>query len=114
QAPGASRWSPRHSKEELGRGSHRAARHRTLKGTTMPDSEVLDSTIHYGDTGSGTPIVFLHGNPASSHIWRNVLPYVGSGRLLTPDLIGMGRSGKPELDYTFADHARYLDAWFDA
>ena len=80
----------------------------------MSDIEVLDSTIHYGDTGSGTPIVFLHGNPASSHIWRNVLPYVGSGRLLTPDLIGMGRSGKPELDYSFADHARYLDAWFDA
>lgn len=80
----------------------------------MPAIDVLDSTIHYDDTGSGTPIVFLHGNPASSHIWRNVLPYVGTGRLLTPDLIGMGRSGKPELDYSFADHARYLDAWFDA
>ena len=45
----------------------------------MPDIEVLDSTIHYEDTGSGTPIVFLHGNPTSSHLWRNVLP-VSSAR----------------------------------
>jgi haloalkane dehalogenase len=80
----------------------------------MPDLAVLDSTIHYEETGAGTPIVFLHGNPASSHVWRNVLPEVGPGRLLAPDLIGMGRSGKPDLDYSFADHARYLDAWFDA
>ena len=79
----------------------------------MPEIAVLDSTMHYEDTGAGTPIVFLHGNPASSRVWRNILPYVGTGRLLAPDLIGMGRSGKPELDYTFADHARYLDAWFD-
>jgi haloalkane dehalogenase len=80
----------------------------------MPDLDVLNSTIHYEDSGSGTPIVFLHGNPASSHVWRNVVPNVGVGRLLAPDLIGMGRSGKPDLAYTFADHARYLDAWFDA
>jgi haloalkane dehalogenase len=80
----------------------------------MPEIDVHDSTIHYEETGSGTPIVFLHGNPASSHIWRNVLPYVGNARLLTPDLIGMGRSGKPDIAYKFADHARYLDAWFDA
>ncbi|MFD5318758.1 haloalkane dehalogenase [Streptomyces sp. NPDC127098] len=80
----------------------------------MPEISVLDSTIHYHDRGTGTPIVFLHGNPGSSHLWRHVLPAVGPGRLLAPDLIGMGRSGKPDLDYTFADHARYLDAWFDA
>ncbi|MFI5693470.1 haloalkane dehalogenase [Kribbella sp. NPDC051586] len=80
----------------------------------MPDIDILDSTIHYEDTGSGTPIVFLHGNPASSYVWRNVTPIVGEGRRLAPDLIGMGRSGKPDLDYTFADHASYLDAWFDA
>jgi haloalkane dehalogenase len=47
-------------------------------------------------------------------VWRSILPGVGEGRLLAPDLIGMGRSGKPGLAYTFADHARYLDAWFDA
>jgi len=80
----------------------------------MPIIDVLDSTIHYEQTGAGTPIVFLHGNPSSSHAWRNVLPALGQpGRLLAPDLIGMGRSGKPAIGYTFADHARYLDAWFD-
>jgi haloalkane dehalogenase len=79
----------------------------------MPCANVLDSTIHYQDSGTGTAFVFLHGNPSSSHLWRNVLPRVGPGRLLAPDLIGMGRSGKPDLPYLFADHARYLDAWFD-
>ncbi|MCW2865384.1 MAG: haloalkane dehalogenase [Actinoallomurus sp.] len=80
----------------------------------MPEIHVLDSSVHYEDSGSGTAFVFLHGNPGSSHLWRNVLPRTGQGRLLAPDLIGMGRSGKPDLPYTFADHARYLDAWFDA
>jgi haloalkane dehalogenase len=59
-------------------------------------------------------MVLLHGNPGSSHLWRNVIPNLGSRRLLAPDLIGMGRSGKPDVAYSFADHARYLDAWFDA
>lgn len=80
----------------------------------MPEIRVLDSTMHYEDSGSGTALVFLHGNPGSSHLWRNVLPRTGRGRLLAPDLIGMGRSGKPDISYRFADHARYLDAWFDA
>ncbi|GLY39284.1 haloalkane dehalogenase [Amycolatopsis sp. NBRC 101858] len=70
-------------------------------------------TLHFEETGSGTPIVFLHGNPGSSHGWRLVLPHVGGGRLLAPDLIGMGRSPKPDIGYSFADHARHLDAWFD-
>ncbi|MFI6097204.1 haloalkane dehalogenase [Lentzea sp. NPDC051213] len=76
----------------------------------MPVVPVLDSTIHYLSQDNA-PFVFLHGNPGSSHIWRNVLPELGG---LAPDLIGMGRSGKPAIDYSFADHARYLDAWFDA
>ncbi|WP_214409294.1 haloalkane dehalogenase [Sphaerisporangium fuscum] len=81
----------------------------------MPTQDVLDSTIFYRETGTGAPMVFLHGNPTSSHLWRHVLPAVGDpGRRLAPDLIGMGESGKPAIDYTFADHARYLDAWFDA
>jgi haloalkane dehalogenase len=80
----------------------------------MPEIRVLDSSIHYEDSGDGTAFVFLHGNPGSAHLWRNVLPRVGHGRLLAPDLIGMGRSGKPDIAYLFADHARYLDAWFDA
>ncbi|NUP04274.1 MAG: haloalkane dehalogenase [Nonomuraea sp.] len=80
----------------------------------MPVQHVLDSAVSYRETGSGRPIVFLHGNPTTSHLWRNVIPAVGEGRRLAPDLIGMGESGKPGIDYTFADHARYLDAWFDA
>lgn len=80
----------------------------------MPEIPVLDSTIHYQDSGTGTAFVFLHGNPGSSHLWRRVMPGVEPGRLLAPDLIGMGRSGKPDIPYLFDDHARYLDAWFDA
>jgi haloalkane dehalogenase len=80
----------------------------------MPTIDVLDSTIQYEETGSGTDLVLLHGNPGSSHEWREVLPRLGDGRSLAPDLIGMGRSGKPDIAYSFADHARYLDAWFDA
>ncbi|UUT35100.1 haloalkane dehalogenase [Microbacterium elymi] len=82
----------------------------------MPDIDVLDSHIHFESSGVGDALVFLHGNPTSSHLWRNVIPGVaGEGfRALAPDLVGMGRSGKPAIDYTFADHARYLDAWLEA
>ncbi|MFJ4658594.1 haloalkane dehalogenase [Nocardia sp. NPDC088792] len=82
----------------------------------MATIDVLDSFLNYTDTGSGAiPVVFLHGNPTSSYIWRNVIPHLsGETRALAPDLIGMGASGKPDSDYRFADHARYLDAWFDA
>jgi haloalkane dehalogenase len=76
--------------------------------------QVLDSTMSYQQTGEGVPLVFLHGNPTSSHLWRKVIPKVGPGRILAPDLIGMGDSGKPEIDYSFADHARYLEAWINA
>jgi haloalkane dehalogenase len=77
--------------------------------------KVLDSTMFTREAGAGDPIVFLHGNPTSSYLWRNVIPRLESeGRCLAPDLIGMGRSGKPPIEYRFVDHARYLDAWFDA
>jgi haloalkane dehalogenase len=78
--------------------------------------EVLDSEISYVDIGVGDPIVFLHGNPTSSYLWRNIIPFVsGIGRCLAPDLVGMGRSlPSPRGAYRFIDHARYLDAWFDA
>jgi haloalkane dehalogenase len=77
---------------------------------------VLDSAMAFVDVGRGAPVVFLHGNPTSSYLWRNVIPHVESvGRCLAPDLIGMGDSGKaPAGSYRFADHARYLDAWFEA
>jgi len=77
---------------------------------------VLDSEINYVDVGAGSPIVFLHGNPTSSYLWRNIIPYVTPhGRCLAPDLVGMGQSKRsPTFSYRFADHARYLDAWFEA
>jgi haloalkane dehalogenase len=77
---------------------------------------VLDTEMAYIDTGTGFPIVFLHGNPTSSYLWRNVIPHVaGVGRCLAPDLVGMGDSGRnPGGSYRFVDHARYLDALFDA
>ena len=82
----------------------------------MATVEVLDSFMSYRDVGAGdVPVVFLHGNPVSSYVWRNVTPHVsGQTRCLAPDLIGMGESGKPDLAYRLADHVRYLDAWFDA
>ncbi len=78
--------------------------------------DVLDTAMAYVDTGVGLPVVFLHGNPTSSYLWRNVIPLVEpAGRCLAPDLVGMGDSGKaPGGAYRFADHARYLDAWFEA
>lgn len=77
---------------------------------------ILDTEMSYVDTGVGDPIVFLHGNPTSSYLWRNIIPYLSDhARCLAPDLIGMGRSGKsPTQAYRFVDHARYLDAWFEA
>jgi haloalkane dehalogenase len=77
---------------------------------------VLDSEMAYVDLGRGRPVVFLHGNPTSSYLWRHVIPLVEPvARCLAPDLIGMGRSAPaPAGGYRFVDHARYLDAWFAA
>lgn len=73
---------------------------------------VLGSTMSYLEEGTGDAVVFLHGNPSSAYLWRNVMPHVAkSHRAIAPDLIGMGQSGKPDIAYTFADHARYLDAF---
>jgi haloalkane dehalogenase len=77
---------------------------------------VLDTTMAYVDVGEGDPIVFLHGNPTPSYLWRNIIPYlVPFGRCLAPDYVGMGNSGAaPGGSYRFVDHQRYLDAWFEA
>ena len=77
---------------------------------------VLDIHMSYIDAGVGEPIVFLHGNPTSSYLWRNIIPHLeGSGRCLAPDLLGMGGTDKsPTSSYRFIDHRRYLDAWFEA
>ena len=82
---------------------------------TRHNIQILDSEMAYVDTGEGDPIVFLHGNPTSSYLWRNVIPHLEKmGRCMAPDLIGMGQSGKASGgSYRFLDHSRYLDAWFD-
>ncbi len=76
---------------------------------------VLGKQMAYVEAGEGDPIVFLHGNPTSSYLWRNVIPHVEHlGRCIAPDLIGMGDSDK--LDdvgpgsYRLVEHRRYLDA----
>src|SRR5262249_50527060 len=67
--------------------------------------EVNGSKIHYIDEGKGEPILFLHGNPTSSYLWRNVIPHLtNNARCIAPDLIGMGKSDKPEIEYRFFDH----------
>ncbi|MFZ3034372.1 MAG: haloalkane dehalogenase [Parvibaculum sp.] len=84
----------------------------TISGLGMAYSEMGSS-----DPGADT-IVFLHGNPTSSYLWRNVMPHLADqGRCLAPDLIGMGDSDKIEPSgpehYTFREHRRYLDAFLE-
>ena len=80
-------------------------------GTTITNKYLKtgNSYISYIDEGAGEPILFLHGNPTFSHIWRNIIPYLKEeGRCIAPDLIGMGKSGKPNLDYKFTDHYNFI------
>jgi haloalkane dehalogenase len=98
-----------------------------MKGTTVSEQSryakqsiaVLDSHMAYIETGQGAPIVFLHGNPTSSWLWRNILPFAAPfGRCIAPDLIGMGDSGRLEPSgprrYRLVEQRAYLDAFFDA
>ena len=76
--------------------------------------DVLGSRMHYVEEGSGDPILFLHGQPTSSYLWRNIIPHVTDlGRCIAPDLIGFGKSDKPDIEYRFFDHARYLTEFID-
>jgi len=88
----------------------------TLNDVALSQLPVLDSTMAYriaGSTDSPT-VLFLHGNPTSSYIWRNIIPLVApAAYCVAPDLIGFGQSGKPEIEYRFFDHVRYLDAFLD-
>ena len=77
--------------------------------------EVLGSQMAYVEAGEGEPILFLHGNPTSKYLWRNVMPWLeNQGRVIAPDLIGMGESDKPEIGYTFAEHSEYIDGFIEA
>jgi haloalkane dehalogenase len=84
---------------------------------TLHRQDVLESYMTYVDTGKPTPktsgvVLFLHGNPTSSYLWRNIIPHLSPQiRCVAPDNIGMGHSGKPKIAYRFVDHAEYLEAF---
>jgi haloalkane dehalogenase len=87
-----------------------------VSDVVLPYVNVLDSKMAFREAGDhGAPVaLFLHGNPTSSYIWRNILPLVAPvAHCIAPDLIGFGQSGKPDIEYRFADHVRYLDAFLD-
>jgi haloalkane dehalogenase len=76
---------------------------------------VNGAQTHCVEQGSGEPILFLHGNPTSSYLWRNIIPHLsGQGRCIAPDLIGFGKSDKPDIDYRIFDHVDYIDGFIDA
>ena len=74
--------------------------------------EVLGSKMAYIDEGEGDPILFLHGQPTSSYLWRNIMPHLeDQGRVIAPDLIGFGKSEQPDIDYTFVSHYPYIEGF---
>ena len=92
-----------------------------MNAAELPKSfvEVKGKRMAYVEMGEGDPVVFLHGNPTSSYLWRNIMPHVaGQARCLAPDLIGMGDSdklGDPGPGrYRFVEHREYLDGFLDA
>jgi haloalkane dehalogenase len=71
--------------------------------------------MHYIDESEGDPVLFLHGNPTSSYLWRNVIPHLADqARCLAPDLIGMGKSANPDIEYRFFDHVKYIEGFIEA
>ena len=88
-----------------------------MPDVVLPRRPVLDTTMAYREAGlHGAPVaLFLHGNPTSSFIWRNIIPHVaGVAHCIAPDLVGFGQSGKPDSAYRFFDHVHYLDAFIEA
>ena len=76
--------------------------------------EVRGHQMHYIEEGEGDPVLFLHGNPTSSYLWRNIIPHLSPhARCIAPDLIGMGRSDKPDIDYRFFDHYAYIEGFIE-
>lgn len=75
---------------------------------------VFGSKMHYYDEGQGDPILFLHGIPVSAYLWRNIIPKIKPfARCIAPDLIGMGKSDKPDIAYRVFDHIAYLDQFIE-
>lgn len=78
-------------------------------------ADVHGSKMHYVEEGTGDPILFLHGNPTSSYLWRNVIPYLSKhGRAIAPDLIGYGKSDKPVIEYRVFDQVKYVEGFIEA
>ncbi len=76
---------------------------------------VQGSKIHYIEDGKGDPVVFLHGMPTFSYLWRNIIPSLADkAHCIAPDLIGMGASAKPNIDYTIYDHINYIQGFIEA
>ena len=76
---------------------------------------IENTTIFYREIGHGDPIVFLHGIPTSSYLWRHIMPKMAAhGRCIAPDMIGMGQSGKPPIAYTIDDHIYYIHQFIQA
>src|SRR5438067_1840122 len=112
----------KHGRNGKSEEKEKEERMRSMRSAAFPYEkkrvEVLGRSMAYVDEGQGDPIVFLHGNPTSSYLWRNIIPHVeGLGRCMAPDLIGMGDSNKlPNSgpnSYTFIEHRRYLDVLLD-
>jgi haloalkane dehalogenase len=79
--------------------------------------EVNGDKMHYIEGGdpAGDPILFIHGNPTWSYLWRNIMPIVEpQGRVIAVDLMGFGRSDKPDIGYRIEDHQRYLNGFIEA
>lgn len=77
--------------------------------------EVNGSKIHYVDEGEGDVMLFLHGIPTSNYLWRNIIPQLSKNvRCIAPDLIGMGKSDKPDIKYSIFDHIKYIEGFIKA
>lgn len=87
-----------------------------MKGFVHRDLSLASTSMHYVEAGAGQPVVFLHGNPTSSYLWRSVLAHadLGPRRAVAVDLIGMGGSGKPPIEYHLAEHVEHVAALLDA
>lgn len=77
--------------------------------------DVIDNKMHYVEVGEGKPFLFLHGVPSSCYLWRNILPHLAPlGRCIAVDLIGFGKSSKPDIAYSIQDHIKYIDGFIEA
>ncbi len=77
-------------------------------------TDINGSKIHYIEQGEGDPILFLHGFPTSSYVWRKVIPHLSTlGRCIAPDLLGMGNSDKPDIGYTIDDHVNTIEKFIE-